>query len=149
MTRRMFEHLALLFFPVAYAGGLLAAALSFLRPLARRPLQKKVQLREDRSYFDDADEPVKLELNGKKVYVLKVGDSLRAFDARCTHLDCNVKWKEGAFLCPCHNGEFNSSGEVTRKPPPSPLKEFVIKVDDASGAVVVYADYLKKPASAV
>ena len=142
MTRRMFEHLALLFFPVAYAGGLLAAALSFLRPLARRPRQEKLKLDQDRSYFDDPVEPVEL-------YVLKVGDSLRAFDARCTHLDCNVKWKEGAFLCPCHNGEFNSSGEVTRKPPPSPLKEFVIKVDDASGAVVVYADYLKKPASAV
>ena len=146
MTRRMFEHLALLFFPVAYAGGLLAAALSFLRPLARRPLQKKLQLSQDRSYFDDASEPVELALNGKKIYVLKVGDSLRAFDARCTHLDCNVKWKKGAFLCPCHNGEFSSSGEVTRKPPPSPLNEFVIKGDDASGAVVVYADYLKKPA---
>ena len=146
MTRRMFEHLALIFFPVAYAGGLLAAALSFLRPLARRPIQKKLQLSQDRSYFDDTSEPVELELNGKKVYVLKVGDSLRAFDARCTHLDCNVTWKKGAFLCPCHNGEFNSAGEVTRKPPPSPLKEFVIQVDDASGAVVVYADYLKKPA---
>ena len=108
--------------------------------------RKKLELSQDRSYFDDASEPVELELNGKKIYVLKVGDSLRAFDARCTHLDCNVKWKKGAFLCPCHNGEFSSSGEVTRKPPPSPLNEFVIKVDDASGAVVVYADYLKKPA---
>ena len=146
MTRRMFEHLALLFFPVAYAGGLLAAALNFLMPLPRRPRQSKLELDQKRAYFDDASEPVELELNGKKIYVLKVGDSLRAFDARCTHLDCNVRWKEGAFVCPCHNGQFNASGEVTRKPSPTPLQEFVIKVDDESGVVVVYAKYLKKQA---
>jgi len=146
MTRRMFEHLALLFFPVAYAGGLLAAALNFLMPLPRRPRQSKLELDQKRDYFDDASEPIELELNGKKIYVLKVGDSLRAFDARCTHLDCNVRWKEGAFVCPCHNGQFNASGEVTRKPPPTPLQEFEIKVDDESGVVVVYAKYLKKQA---
>ena len=146
MTRRMFEHLALLFFPVAYAGGLLAAALNFLMPLPRRPRQSKLELDQKRDYFDDASEPIELELNGKKIYVLKVGDSLRAFDARCTHLDCNVRWKEGAFVCPCHNGQFNASGEVTRKPPPAPLQEFEIKVDDESGVVVVYAKYLKKQA---
>ena len=122
MTRRMFEHLALLFFPVAYAGGLLAAALNFLTPLPRRPRQSKLELDQKRDYFDDASEPVELELNGKKIYVLKVGDSLRAFDARCTHLDCNVRWKEGAFVCPCHNGQFNAYGDVTRKPPPTPLQ---------------------------
>ena len=146
MTRRMFEHLALLFFPLAYTAGLLAAALNFLRPLARRPRQEKIALKEDRSYFDDAAKPVEVKLNGKMVYVLKVGDSLRAFDAQCTHLDCNVKWRDGAFLCPCHNGAFNSSGEVIRRPPAEPLREFVIKVDEESGAVVVYADYIKNPA---
>ncbi len=146
MTRRMFEHLALLLFPLVYAGGLLTAAVNFLLPLPRRPRQAKLQLDEDRAYFDGADAPpVSVEFNGRKVYVLKVADSLRAFDAKCTHLDCNVNWKRDRFLCPCHNGEFDSSGKVTRKPPQDPLREFAIAEDDGSGAVVILDRYIENP----
>lgn len=148
MTRRMFEHLALLLFPLVYIGGLLAAALTFLRPLAKRPSLAKLQLPEVRSYFDDAEKYVEVEFNGKKVYVLKVGDTLRAFDAQCTHLDCNVEYKEGGFHCPCHNGAFDSSGIVTRKPPQKPLREFEIRVDEESGAVVINNKYINNPARA-
>ena len=146
MTRRMFEHLALLLFPLVYAGGLLTAAVNFLLPLPRRPRQAKLQLDEDRSYFDGAGAPpISVEFNGRKVYVLKVADSLRAFDAKCTHLDCNVNWKRGRFLCPCHSGEFDSSGKVTRKPPQDPLKEFALAEDDGSGAVVILDRYIENP----
>ncbi len=148
MTRRMFEHLALLLFPLVYAGGLVVAAVNFLRPLPRRPRQAKLQLEEDRSYFDAVDaEPVPVQFNGKKVYVLKVGDSLRAFDAKCTHLDCNVNWMEGerGFHCPCHGGAFDTSGKVTRKPPQEPLREFALAEDDGSGTVVLLDRYLENP----
>ncbi|MBL04218.1 MAG: Rieske (2Fe-2S) protein [Planctomycetota bacterium] len=146
MTRRMFEHLALLLFPLVYAGGLLIAAVNFLLPLPRRPRQAKLQLDEDRSYFDGAGAPpISVEFNGRKVYVLKVADSLRAFDAKCTHLDCNVNWERGRFLCPCHNGEFDSSGKVTRKPPLDPLREFALAEDDGSGAVVILDRYIENP----
>ena len=146
MTRRMFEHLALLLFPLVYAGGLVVAAVNFLRPLPRRPRQEKLQLEQDRSYFDAVGaEPVPVQFNGKKVYVLKVGDSLRAFDAKCTHLDCNVNWKKGAFHCPCHGGAFDISGKVTRKPPQEPLREFALAEEDGSGAVVLLDRYLENP----
>ena len=148
MTRRMFEHLALLLFPLVYAGGLVVAAVNFLRPLPRRPRQAKLQLEQDRSYFDAVDaEPAKVQFNGKKVYVLKVGDSLRAFDAKCTHLDCNVNWNKGVrgFHCPCHGGAFDSSGKVTRKPPQEPLREFALAEDDGSGTVVLLDRYLENP----
>ena len=79
------------------------------------------------------------------MYVLKVADSLRAFDAKCTHLDCNVNWERGRFLCPCHNGEFDSSGKVTRKPPLDPLREFALAEDDGSGAVVILDRYIENP----
>lgn len=140
MTRRMFEHLALLLFPLVYAGGLLAAAWKFLQPLERRPEKDKLPLDQDSSYFDTVDaEPVSIEFNGAKLYVLKVGDSLRAFDAQCTHLACNVKWDSDRreFLCPCHNGAFDSAGEAIRRPPQKPLKEFSVAVDEESGVVVV------------
>ncbi|MEC9348654.1 MAG: ubiquinol-cytochrome c reductase iron-sulfur subunit [Planctomycetota bacterium] len=148
MTRRMFEHLALLLFPLVYAGGLVVAAVNFLRPLPRRPRQAKLQLEQDRSYFDAVGaEPVPVQFNGKKVYVLKVGDSLRAFDAKCTHLDCNVNWNKGVrgFHCPCHGGAFDTSGKVTRKPPQEPLREFALADDDGSGAVVLLDRYLENP----
>lgn len=147
MTRRMFEHLALLLFPLVYAGGLVVAAVNFLRPLPRRPRQAKLQLEQDRSYFDAVAEPVPVQFNGKKVYVLKVGDSLRAFDAKCTHLDCNVNWNKGArgFHCPCHGGAFDTSGKVVRKPPQEPLREFALAEDDGSGAIVLLDRYLGNP----
>ena len=148
MTRRMFEHLALLLFPLVYAGGLVAAAVNFLRPLPRRPRQAKLQLEQDRSYFDAVGaEPVPVQFNGKKVYVLKVGDSLRAFDAKCTHLDCNVTWNKGVrgVHCPWHGGAFDTSGKVTRKPPQEPLREFALADDDGSGAVVLLDRYLENP----
>ena len=57
MTRRMFEHLALLLFPLVYAGGLLSAAWKFLQPIERRPVQEKFPLEVDRAYFADGDAP--------------------------------------------------------------------------------------------
>ena len=140
MTRRMFEHLALLLFPLVYAGGLLSAAWKFLQPVERRPVQEKFPLEKDRAYFDDDDaEPVEINFNGAKVFVLKVGETMRAFDSQCTHLACNVEWKHGRrqFICPCHNGSFKETGEVDRKPPMDPLKEYLVTVDESTGAVVV------------
>lgn len=41
----------------------------------------------------------------------------------CTHLGCipNFKDKEHKFICPCHGGEFNLSGNNIFGPPPKPL----------------------------
>jgi ubiquinol-cytochrome c reductase iron-sulfur subunit len=41
----------------------------------------------------------------------------------CTHLGCIPAYfpDEKKFKCACHGGEFDSAGEVTKAPPPSPL----------------------------
>jgi len=74
---------------------------------------------------------------GKPIFVLKksadmkkdprdvvVGDNhFLVAIGLCTHLGC-IPAYEGAqhkFLCACHGGEFNASGEVLKSPPPSPL----------------------------
>ena len=47
-------------------------------------------------------------------------------NSRCTHLACTVNWNETAqaYLCPCHDAKFNSSGEVLDGPPPRPLDRY-------------------------
>jgi len=45
-----------------------------------------------------------------------------AYSSLCPHLGCKVLWKsdEQQFICPCHAGAFNASGEAIAGPP---LKE--------------------------
>lgn len=50
----------------------------------------------------------------------------------CTHLGCRVRWIEGQeqFFCPCHNAVFDKEGEVVSGPPPRPLDQFQVKVEE-------------------
>jgi Rieske Fe-S protein len=55
---------------------------------------------------------------------------LRAFSARCTHLDCTVQFRDdlGHIWCACHNGHFDLSGRNIAGPPPEPLQAFDVNV---------------------
>jgi cytochrome b6-f complex iron-sulfur subunit len=55
-----------------------------------------------------------------------------AFSAVCTHLGCVIQWQanKGEFLCPCHAGRFGIDGKVLGGPPPKPLKEFPVTLED-------------------
>lgn len=55
---------------------------------------------------------------------------LRAFSARCTHLDCTVQFREdlGHIWCACHNGHFDLNGRNIAGPPPEPLEEYQVFV---------------------
>ena len=56
-----------------------------------------------------------------------------AYSSRCTHLGCPVRWIAGAklFMCPCHGGIYDSSGDVAAGPPPKPLQRFAVRVVDS------------------
>ncbi|MBI9046302.1 MAG: ubiquinol-cytochrome c reductase iron-sulfur subunit [Anaerolineaceae bacterium] len=67
------------------------------------------------------------------VYILtEDGRVFIAMSNICTHLGCRVRWIEsdGEFLCPCHNAGFKKDGSVAFGPPPSPLDQFELKVED-------------------
>ena len=51
---------------------------------------------------------------------------LRAFSAKCTHLDCNVQYQPDTkhFFCACHEGYFDDMGINVAGPPPRPLDVF-------------------------
>ena len=55
---------------------------------------------------------------------------LRAFSARCTHLNCTVQYDMGERLivCACHNGQFDLNGKNIAGPPPKPLPMFNVNV---------------------
>jgi len=50
----------------------------------------------------------------------------------CTHLGCRVRWisDQQQFFCPCHNAVFNKEGDVVSGPPPRPLDQYPVKVED-------------------
>jgi len=60
------------------------------------------------------------------------GREFRGFSNICTHLGCRVRWvnDQNGFFCPCHNAVFGQDGEVVDGPPPRPLEEFPVKVEN-------------------
>lgn len=57
---------------------------------------------------------------------------LRAFSAKCTHLDCNVQYRPDSkqFFCACHDGYFDDTGVNIAGPPPAPLTAFAIREEN-------------------
>ncbi|MBC8330877.1 MAG: Rieske 2Fe-2S domain-containing protein [Anaerolineae bacterium] len=51
---------------------------------------------------------------------------------RCTHLGCSVPWEqtENMFICPCHNSQFTSDGDVLNPPAPRPLDLFAVSIEE-------------------
>ena len=55
-----------------------------------------------------------------------------AFSAVCTHLGCIIQWQpeKGEFLCPCHAGRFRTDGKVLGGPPPAPLENLAVTLEN-------------------
>ncbi|MCL4301458.1 MAG: Rieske (2Fe-2S) protein [Anaerolineae bacterium] len=60
------------------------------------------------------------------------GAEYTVLEATCSHLGCNVHWREetGHFACPCHNGAFTREGVVVSGPPPAPLRRLSTKIEN-------------------
>jgi Rieske Fe-S protein len=70
----------------------------------------------------------------RDVNILIVDDSmkLRAYNARCTHLGCQLDYKPGLrlIMCPCHGSMYDpASGKATRGPAVSSLTVIKLEVD--------------------
>ena len=54
------------------------------------------------------------------------------FSPVCSHTGCNVAWQDARseFVCPCHNGTYDSEGKVISGPPPKPLKKLPVKIEN-------------------
>jgi menaquinol-cytochrome c reductase iron-sulfur subunit len=59
-------------------------------------------------------------------------EKFMAFSVNCTHLGCPVRWLPDAelFMCPCHGGVYYKDGAVAAGPPPRPLFQYEIAVEN-------------------
>jgi Rieske Fe-S protein len=75
---------------------------------------------------------------GQPAYLLRSGDSIRLLSATCTHARCQVSWEADSrqFQCPCHQGRYDSQGQVVSGPPPRALDDLPVVIDDGT----VYLD---------
>lgn len=73
-----------------------------------------------------------IKISQKPVFVVNLGNEYKVFSGVCTHLGCMVRWEEQKqrFYCPCHQGIYSKTGEVVGGPPPRPLDEFEVEVDN-------------------
>ena len=71
---------------------------------------------------------------GQPAYLLRSGDSIRLLSATCTHARCQVSWEAGSqqFQCPCHQGRYDSQGQVVSGPPPRALADLPVVIDDGT-----------------
>ena len=72
-------------------------------------------------------------ISNGRFYLVRLADGgFLALYQRCTHLGCNVPWDQaqGAFICPCHNSQFTTQGELVNPPAPRPLDLFQITIQD-------------------
>ena len=86
---------------------------------------------------------VRLEHEGRAVEVLRTETGVTARSLLCTHQGCNVRWveKDQIYLCPCHEGKFDSAGIPFYGPPREPLRTLPVTLT-ATEAVIgaVYLD---------
>ena len=59
-------------------------------------------------------------------------NAFSAFAVNCSHLGCPVQWVPDArlFLCPCHGGVYYADGTVAAGPPPHPLFQYQVRVNN-------------------
>lgn len=80
-----------------------------------------------------ADMMKKAEANPKDMdRLIKVGDDhFMVCIGLCTHLGCIPGYNESeeSFLCACHGGQYDFTGEVTKAPPPRGLDIPPFKID--------------------
>ena len=59
-------------------------------------------------------------------------DQFLAFALNCTHLGCPVHWLQDAelFMCPCHGGVYYKDGNVAAGPPPRPLANYPVRINN-------------------
>ena len=78
----------------------------------------------------------------RRIYVRNKDDELVVIWNRCVHLGCPVNYSKisDTFTCPCHGGSYDGRGAVLAGPPPRPLDRFDVKIVNAAGADVEYAN---------
>ncbi len=117
---------------LAWIGVVLYPVLSYLKtPKQTEVVVSSVKAGLLKDIEKDSGQIVKF--GNKPVILIRTAeDKLRAFSATCTHLDCTVQYRKdfGAIWCACHNGKYDLNGRNISGPPPRPLDEYRVVVQE-------------------
>ncbi len=134
----------------AFLGGLISVTIGI--PTIAYLLSPSLRKIEDESIIDlgflenyPIGIPTRFEFTRTKVngwertatnyglYVVRKNEGeVRVFSDICTHLGCRVTWHpdRGHYISPCHDGHFDSLGNVVSGPPPRPLDEYITRIEN-------------------
>lgn len=117
---------------VAWVASVLYPLLAYLRP----PKQAEVEVtsvRVGKLNDIERDSGTIIRFGNRPVIVVRSANGeVRAFSATCTHLDCTVQYRKdmGLIWCACHNGKYDFNGRNVAGPPPRPLDEYRVIIQD-------------------
>lgn len=134
MSRRRLITYLLGFSVVATLGGVLTPIIGYLWPPSRVSGAGSGRVQVGTASDFPAGQGKVVPVNDKPAIVVNTAQGgVKAFSAICTHLGCIVEWDANrqVVLCPCHDGRFNPvTGAVISGPPPSPLPQLALTVED-------------------
>jgi cytochrome b6-f complex iron-sulfur subunit len=127
------------FLSVAIGGSAIAFGVAAGRPIARfvepprRPSSGPTVVGKLEDFPVGTAKTVLVD--ERPVLVIRSSESeFRAFSALCTHLQCVVRYvpEHKQIECPCHGGVYSAEGQNIAGPPPRPLEELAVSVNDRS-----------------
>jgi cytochrome b6-f complex iron-sulfur subunit len=130
------------FLGIALGGTAAAFAVAVVYPLGRfmeppaRPASGPTNVGKVEDFAPGSSKTVLI--GDHPVLVIHTADGeFRAFSALCTHLQCVVGYSpdQNRIVCPCHGGVYSVDGQNLSGPPPRPLDEYPVSIND--GAVIV------------
>ncbi len=133
--RRDFLGMALGGSAAAFAAAVVYPLGRFVEPLARAP-SGPTTIGKIEDFALGTAKTVLVE--DHPILVIRTADGeFRAFSALCTHLQCVVGYspERNRIECPCHQGVYSIDGQNLSGPPPRPLDEYVVTINE--GAVIV------------
>jgi len=118
-------------------SGLVATAVSIIYPILKFVIPPETA--ESAVMTASAGRPDDLLPNTGRIFqfggepglIVRTSEGeLRAFSARCTHLNCTVQYDSGEkqIVCACHGGVFDLNGKNVAGPPPKPLVTYSVNV---------------------
>ncbi len=118
---------------LASLGLFFSYFLRFLFPPIRHKRYRKLYVTQTKDIPSGKSLKVK-DLKGQSINIVNTGKEFIALSTKCSHLGCNVIWKdrEKKFFCPCHDGYFDAEGNVLSGPPPKSLSSYEVEVVNES-----------------
>lgn len=135
LTRRGFLHLFNRFLAVTGVAALIGPVVAYFWPASLEEVPTEpIPVGIDGSL--PQGEAMTVRFGRYPAIILNTAErGLVAYSAVCTHFACLVKWNpdSGMIECPCHAGYFDPlDGSVISGPPPEPLAEIRLYVEDGT-----------------